>query len=466
MKNSKLVKLLSVLSTSEMDGFGAYLKAFHGGEGAPVSLYEYLRPFHPAFPAKELEKGRIEKKLGLPHTNGHKRVSNEASKLYAWLLDFLAWEKFRSEENKFEYFRMLLQSLREKKQEQAFFSVAQKASDWLDEAPASACKPLQYMQLGHSKYYYTPTKKWETRQEGIEEVATQLHHFCYTANLKYVCELRSRARALQEKESIAEKYRLKDLAHSEQHLVLARLYSLCEKMLEHDTDENYQNFYDAFLSNEGLLDKEDEHVLLTYLINAIARRLPRDQEQWGRPAFMLYQHGLDKGVLITDGYLSDITFHNIIQLASGVQELQWAEWFVGVYADFLVAEGRDSTLKLARARIAFEQGDFSKPLELLRELEFKDYSFTLQAKVLQARCFYELGERELLDAFMKSFDLSLLRNKVVNKKGALNAYRNFLKVLKKLADGHSRRKIEAALEKYDHLVCKSWLKCKLQSLPE
>ena len=449
-----------------MGSFGAYLKAFHGGEWAPVALYEYLKSFHPTFRAKELEKGRIEKKLGFPYTKGHKRVSNEASKLYSWLLDFLAWQQFRSEENKFEYYLMAMQALREKKQEQAFFSLAKRASAWLDEAPASTWKPLHYMKLAHFKYYSTFTPKWKTEQESIGEAASQLQRFYYLANLKYVCELRSRSRALQEQESIVEKYRLKDPAHSMEHLLVARLYTLCEKMLEHDTDENYHNFYNAFISNKEPLDKEDEHVLLTYLTNAVARRLPRDEPQWIRQALKLYQYGLDKGVLITDGYLSDLTFHNIIQLACGVQELAWAKQFVEAYAGFLVEEGRESTIKLARARIAFEQGDFSVPLELLNELEFKDHSFALQSKVLQVQCFYELKEREALEGFVKSFDNFLLRNKVVNKQVMLKASRNFLKVLKMLAGGRPRRKIEAALEKYDHLVCKSWLKRKVQSLPE
>ena len=466
MENSKLVKLLSVLSASEMDGFGAYLAAFHCGEWAPVALYEYLKPFYPAFRAKELGKGSIEKKLGLPHTKGHKRVSNEASKLYGWLLDFLAWQQFHSEENKFEYYRMALQALREKKQEQAFFSLAKRASAWLDEAPASTWKPLNYMKLAHYKYYSTATRKWKTKQASIGEVANQLQRFFDLAHLKYRCELRSRSKALQEEEPIAENYNPKDLARSEQHAVLVGLYSLCERMLENDTDKNYDNFYNAFIHNEKPLDKEDEHVLLSYLINAVARRLPQDEPRWIWQALKLYQYGLDKGVLITDGYLSDLTFHNIIQLACGVRELTWAKLFVEAYAGFLVEEGRESTIKLAQARIAFEEGDFSGPLELLNELEFKDHSFALQSKVLQVQCFYELKEREALEGFVKSFDNFLLRNKVVNKQVMLKASRNFLKALKMLAGGRPRRKIEAALEKYDHLLCKSWLKRKLQSLPE
>lgn len=467
MENSKLVRLLRTLSPSEVKGFDAYLRAFHAGEEVPIALFGHLRPFYPAFKAKELDKGRIEQELGLAQTEKHKRVSNEASKLYAWLLNFLAWEKFRSEEHKPERYFMAMEALREKKLEQEFFSLAKRTSAWLDKTPASAWKPLHYMRLAHYKYYYTPTQKWKTDNGGIEEAAAQLHHFFNTANLKYLCELRSRARALQEEKGTVERYKLPDAVHSGQVFMLARLYGLCEKMLEKDDDEHFDDFYKAFESNKAPLGKEDEHVLLTYLMNAIARRLPRDQERWAPQAFRLYQRALEKGLLITDGYLSDLTFHNIIQLACGVHDLPWAEQFIEKYAGFLVEEGRDSTIALARARIAFEQADFEQPLELLSGIEFKDHSFSLQAKLIQVRCFYELEEAEALDSFIKSFGLFLLRNKVVNKQGALKAYQNFLKVLKMMAGPKpSRRKIEAEMEKYDQLVCKSWLKSQLESLPE
>ena len=63
MENSKLARLLRTLSPSEVKGFDAYLRAFHAGEEVPIALFGHLRPFYPAFKAKELDKGRIEQEL-------------------------------------------------------------------------------------------------------------------------------------------------------------------------------------------------------------------------------------------------------------------------------------------------------------------------------------------------------------------------------------------------------------------
>lgn len=467
MENSKLAELLRTLNPAEMAGFRAYLRAFHANEEAPLSLFAYLEAFFPAFKAKELEKPYIEKALGLPPSAGNKRVSNEGSKLYGWLLDFLAWQKFRLEENKFEYYLMLMKLLQEKKLEKEFRRTAQKASTWLEGQPAATCRPLQRMQLAHQKYYQTLSNKLKPDNEDIGEAATQLQHFYYTSNLKYWCELRSRSLALQEEEPGFERFGHLEAAGIEQDFVLARLYSLCGKLLKDEKDEDFERFYEAFFANEKPLDKEDEHIFLGYMINFAARRLLQEEQPWQKRAFQLYQYGLGKGALITDGYLSDMTFHNIVHVACGLGELGWAKNFAGQYAGSLVEDGRDSTISLALARIEFEQSNFEGTLELLRGLEFKNYAFAIQAKLLQVRCFYETGADLAFDSLIKSYDTFLSRNKVINKEATLAAYRNFLKILKMLAAGnHSRKQIEAAIDECELMVCKSWLKRKLQSLPE
>ena len=467
MKNSKLVRLLSRLSASEIDGFGAYLRGVHAGEDTPLSFFEYLYSFYPDFEGEGLEKESIAQELGLRTAQSGKRISNLASQVYGWLIDYLAWQKFHSEENKFEYYRMAMEAAREKKLEKEFHHLAGKASEWLDASPASIWLPAQYMRLAHAQYYYTPTKRWKAAMQYLDEATTHLHRFFHTSNLKYFCEMKNRTIALQEDDSRLKKFQSAGAEDFEAGFVLARLYSLCAELLTKDNDENYENFYNAFMSNDKPLGKEDEQVLLKYLINAIARRIPGDEELWMPRAFRLYRYGLARGILIMDGYLTDLAFHNIIHVACGAREMAWAEEFVNAYAEFLVDEGRDSTINLALARIAFERSKFGETLELLNGLVFKSYSFAIQARLLQVRCFYEQGETLAFDSLLKSFDALLSRNKVVNKESTLAAYRNFLKILRMLGSGnHTRQQLEEAIREQEHLVCGAWLKRKVQSLPE
>lgn len=467
MKNTKLARLLRRLSDPEVDEFGAYLRAFYAGEEAPLALFEQLRLFHPNFEAEQLEKSQLAVRLGLRTRQSGKRISNLASQLYGRALDFLAWRKFLAEENKFDYYRLAMEAAREKKLEQEFFQLSCKAEAWLEEAPAGAWRPMQRLRLAHYRYYYTPAQKWQTENRPIEEAAIELQYFSYTAGLKYYCELKSRALAMQEKGGELETYRPAENASIESAFAPARLYALCAQLLDNDTDENYESFYRAFMARAEPLDKEDEHILLGYLINAVARRVPADEKRWAPRAFHLYQHGLERNILITDGYLSDSTFHNIVHLACALQELEWADRFVQTYAGLLVEDGRASTINLALARIAFERSDFDRTLELLMGLEFKNYPFAIQAKLLRVRCYYEKGEGLAFESLLKSYDAFLSRNKVVNKEATLAAFRNFLKILRLMAGGnHSRSQLEQAIGEQDHLVCRHWLEHKVQSLPE
>lgn len=122
---------------------------------------------------------------------------------------------------------------------------------------------------------------------------------------------------------------------------------------------------------------------------------------------------------------------------------------------------------MALCRLEFSMNNFEKTLELLRDVEFVDIQYNLNAKVFQLKSFYELDGYEVLfyDA-CNAFAQYCRRNKVIGKQQR-ELCLSFISFIKKLHQAKYQR-TEGKKELSERLetistVSTSWLKEKIKN---
>ncbi|MBK6994886.1 MAG: hypothetical protein IPH31_08140 [Lewinellaceae bacterium] len=105
---------------------------------------------------------------------------------------------------------------------------------------------------------------------------------------------------------------------------------------------------------------------------------------------------------------------------------------------------------------------------MIRDVEYSDVVYTLSAKQLLVRTYFELGEILALDSLIDSFKIFLRRNKLISKSHK-REYLNFLNFVKNLtilraADNRKIAKLRARIETASSITPKKWLLEKIDAL--
>lgn len=470
MNNTKLVKLLGALSTDDATAFGHYLRAFYPKHEVPQRLFEHLLAFHPDYAPKGKRAGQLDRAyiasvvLGLP-PDSERRVLNESSKLYRWLLQFLASQELLEESETPTLDLLTLRALKRRQCDKDLEAQLKIAESHLMKAPESTWRSLHELQLRHEAYYGLATPKLDPSDDSLHELQRLLVQFYTQAQLRYRCEQLARHSIL--------KTALPSLPLANPAQRLHQLYGLVMNLLLADDDQSYHSLKTALVGKEFPIVPEEELALLTYLSNYNARIIKNGDNTTYKQAhyelFELYNVLMERELMAIDGHITAQKFHNVIQIACETKGFDWADRFIEVYAHHLDEAVRDSVLALAEARLSFGRGAFGKALTQLQEVEFKDDGYTLQVKSIQVRAYYELRDEEYYDTllyFIRAFSTALKRNKILNPQ-TIASYHNFLAIIKELlkAKPEDKPRLLAQLDEYPSgVVYKTWLIEKIEAI--
>ena len=199
--------------------------------------------------------------------------------------------------------------------------------------------------------------------------------------------------------------------------------------------------------------------------------------------------GIANNLVTENDNISDVVYVNMIAAAAVVNQIGFAKDLVVLYKPYLKPKFAQFTKALAMAYIYFYEAKWAEnPMYLekcLEELSLYKQSrspierFTLRAHCIRLRAIYDLyytyhGRRIDLDSFDKardSFERYLDRNKASN----MISYRNFLKVISRLAhiyfenehfsDYHTKKtRLKMDIKQIEHLLFRDWFLEKVEAL--
>ncbi|MFT4535395.1 MAG: hypothetical protein ACJA1A_002463 [Saprospiraceae bacterium] len=475
MTDSKVYVALEHLSIYELNSFKKYLDSpyFNVNESL-ITLYEIYEP---------LLKGKLNDTLSkeliweivLP---GKKYIDKKYRKLHSELLklfeDFIAQKAY--DNNKFLRANLTLQAVRTRKLEKLYKSVSASADRALEHSYNRSSEYLyaKYFNENEKLQFYSDAQLQRKRAKNIasdlniSETVKYLDQFYIAEKLKHYVKLLSWKKVLTLEQKIDYIDLLKIMIEDEEieNIPPIAIYNTISKtLLNQDDEENYytlkrqvDEFIDYFPEKEiGII----YDAILTFCVTMVNKGNLSFQEE----TLDVYKGALAKETLFENGYLTTVSFNNIVFFALRVGEYDWAEQFVENYMDRLNDTDRPSSVSISLARIEFYRKNYGKVIELLQEVEMNSAVYNLSSKTILLLSYYELDEFDALDSFINSFRVFLNREKSISARKK-NAYKNLLKYVTRLINLRDSDKVallnlKTEIEETPDVGSKPWLLQKL-----
>ena len=184
--------------------------------------------------------------------------------------------------------------------------------------------------------------------------------------------------------------------------------------------------------------------------------------------FQLYEKGVNYKLFLSSEKMTTTTFTNITNTGSALQKEQWTNEFIEQHATFLNSKERETIVGLAKARIQFHTQQYSKALDIVRNLNPKTDEHKLVRDGIYVRCLlYEhlnkTPQTRLIIDKVKAFNKLLSRKRIQKQKR--ENYKNMNDFISKITYLHIDRSqspndwfmINLQIQGHNNLMGKNWL---------
>jgi hypothetical protein len=241
---------------------------------------------------------------------------------------------------------------------------------------------------------------------------------------------------------------------------LAAYYYVWKMMQEPHVDYWFGQYIDILKNHSHTLNEDDVGALYFHAINYCIRRYNTGEKQYAEFLLDYYLMGLEKGYLLTHGYLSRNTYRNICTIALRLGRSTDAKITTEQYANFLRQEDRESAYNFNISNIAYYDKMYDEALVALRKVDFDDHLSNLFAKTLMLKIYYETSQLRLLESHLDAMKIYLIRKKVVGyHKANYTKIINYMRRIINLNpyDSNSKILLKSKIESENTLPDKEWL---------
>lgn len=477
MTDSKVYIALTHLSVYELNSFRKYL------ESPYFNMNEKLLDLFDIYAhqiKKESKEELIKEEVWSVIFQGKKYSDPKLRKLNSDLLkvfeEFLAQKTF--DNNKFLKNNLILRAIRKRKIEKLYKSTSSATDRSIDQTfnrssdyiYAKFTAEKEKLELYSESEILRKRSKNIENEVNIDEIAKYLDQYYLAEKLKYYVKLLGWKKMISLEQEINHIEELNSMVNTGAYDAIPPIiiYSTIAKtQLDPDNVENYFKLKD--LVNDFIDYFPDEEIRNIYdaLLSFCVRRVNKGDLAFQEETLNVYKGALEKETIFSNGYITQVTFNNIVFFALRTGEYDWAEHFVEEYKDRLNDKDRASSVAFSFARIEFYKENYGKVIELLQQVEMDSVIYTLSAKTILLSSYYELDEFDALDSFINSFRVYINREKSISarKKGH---YKNLLKYINKIinlrnSDKTGINKLRQEIVETPGIVIKPWL---LQKLDE
>jgi hypothetical protein len=477
MTDSKVYIALTHLSVYELNSFKKYLESpyFNMNEKLLMlfDIYAHsIRTGSEEFLSKEdvWKVIFIDKKYSDPKL---RKLNSDLLKVYE---EFLAQKSF--DNNRFLKNNLILRAVRKRKIESLYKSTAgstdrnieqtfNRSSDYIY---AKFIAEKEKLELYSENEILRKRSKNIENEVNIDVITNFLDQYYLAEKLKYYVKLLGWKKMIsleQEINHIEELNSMVDNGNYDNIPPIIIYSTIAKTQLDPDNVDNYFKLKEQVKENIDYFPDEEIRNIYDALLSFCVRRVNKGDLAFQEETLNVYKGALEKETIFSNGYITQVTFNNIVFFALRTGEYDWAEHFVDEYKDRLSDKDRASSVAFSFARIEFYKENYGKVIELLQQVEMDSVIYTLSAKTILLFSYYELDEFDALDSYINSFRVYVNREKSISarKKGH---YKNLLKYVNKIinlrsSDKEGIEKIKEEIDKTPGIVSKPWL---LQKLDE
>ena len=475
MTDSKVYIALTHLSIYELNSFRKYLESpyFNMNEKL-LTLFDLY-----AFRIRKESDDELTKEEVWSVLFPNKKYSDpKLRKLNSDLLkvfeEFLAQKSFDS--NRFLKNNLILRAIRTRKIEKLYKSTTastdrsieqtyNRSSDYLY---AKFTNEKEKLELYSENEILRKRSKNIENEVNIDEIASYLDQYYLSEKLKYYVKLLGWKKMISLEQEINHIEELNSMIDNGDynHIPPIIIYSTIAKtQLDPDNVDNYFKLKEQVIENIDYFPDDEIRSIYDALLSFCVRRVNKGDLAFQEETLNVYKGALEKETIFSNGYITQVTFNNIVFFALRTGEFDWAESFVEEYKSRLNDKDRANSVSFSHARIEFYKKNYGKVIELLQQVEMDSVIYTLNSKTILLFSYYELDEFDALDSFINSFRVYVNREKSISsrKKGH---YKNLLKYINKIinlrrSDKEGIEKIRQEIIETPGIVSKPWLLEKL-----
>lgn len=439
IEKTKLIKLLSSFSTLEWKRFGRFVQSPFFNTNQPIiQLYQVLKKAAPFDNLKELEEGRVYKKVYGKGSFNIIKFRNLTSDLYLLAEEFIIHTHLGKEKRKKE--KLLIDALAERNYElfkgksQQLIKEIETQDYFLDETDF-----LLLHQLNDGLWHHLEKDKFANQKPELEKSWKNLNAFQENSQLQIIAENSSAQNFLNQINESADL----NTPH------LSELFQLAIQLHQSKQTPLYFKMKEKVLGCWNKLKIKHKTNLLVHLLNFSVTNGLIQQEFGYTESFALYKLGLKENLFIIDGKMRDVEFFNISSIALKLKEYEWTNSFIEKYQKYLSSEIRSFLVPLVYAYHANFQKNHNLVIKLLATLNpINQLQYLPKIKSLLIRAYFEgvvKGQeqyRSPLDYEIDSFKKMMTRN---NKLSQLKteSYINYLSLTKKLLKLFTKKSISS-----------------------
>ena len=180
-----------------------------------------------------------------------------------------------------------------------------------------------------------------------------------------------------------------------------------------------------------------------------------------RQYYELEKERNDLGFAINFGVLPYRTYRNLVAIALGVNEVDWANEYNEANKQYVSEDQRENSYMINKAKILYSKNDYNASLLILNQIELDQPLTYLTVKRYQAQIYYHCGDDEAFQLLVGSTIRTLNRKKSTTYHwGPAVQFFKFLRSLVKLRSKFSEKRKEALLEdikNHPQTANKKWL---------
>lgn len=265
---------------------------------------------------------------------------------------------------------------------------------------------------------------------------------------------------------------------------LIYLLEMAVTLLRQDTsDQDFESFLDLLAAHWQQISPGERRQLAGIARHYCNQRINRGGRHFRPVLFQLYQSHLPLGLLYEQGRIPQANLFNMINIALGESEIEWAEQALETHRHFIAGSDYPEAIYLiCKAFCLFSKRDFHAAYTALNDaftemanhelrIHLKDLGLNKMARVLEIKILYEIDPgASLLTDRLNAFKMYLHRG-VKHPAGKRELHNNFVDFLKQLtlpAIQSNPQRAKKLLEKLDRpgflIADRRWVTEKVEAL--
>lgn len=395
--NSKLIRILSLLTDKEYGEFGFLLQSpVFNTSNKVIEVYNAIHAFKKDYDIDTLTKQELYNRIypGKAYKPSH--FNNLLSSLFNRLQDYLVWTSNYVEKRKpLIYFS----ELRKRGEHEFFFKESEKFLIEIKKRE-SELSSLIIFELYEQLYLHAGNhKKYEIQESTRQLLNDHLDLFFFEKRLALWHEEHTESK-IKKIEFDQSEYKYFKSYFSKASSPIIDLYQERIEAIDQINMDTFLKFYEDYLRAYDRLPEIEKRIFLLICINDTVILTAQGRKGASRQLINLYKFGIRENLLFTPEVLTPIMYNNIVSVSIQEKESAFLKNLIWQYRNLLPSDWGEDAMIWAELNIAFAEGKYSSILERLNVHLGKYWLYKLQFNIIKLMAIAEL-------VIQKDYDYSL-----------------------------------------------------------